>query len=232
MPSYEIQSSSGKSYKYDFERQPTLEDFEELRAHLDEQEKPSVMVFPLWGLLAVAVAVMVFKFVKRRSKGGSIIRKPILTEHQRIFYYIALTLGPTGAAVYTTVQRNDLDYRTHPVGAILGSTLPAVLVGGILFWASGRWGWHRASPEFAVLTEGTSPSEADPSGTVDDLRAYAAVAKELANGTRSEGLWLKCFTEANGDEAKTKVAYTKLRVAALKVQPEDSAASLDGKTKI
>ena len=40
---------------------------------------------------------------------------------------------------------------------------------------------------------------------------YAQVAKELKEN-RNEGIWLKAFTENDGDETKTKIAYTKKRV--------------------
>ena len=43
---------------------------------------------------------------------------------------------------------------------------------------------------------------------------YEQVAKELKEN-RSEGVWLKAYTENDGDETKTKIAYTKKRVASL-----------------
>ena len=43
---------------------------------------------------------------------------------------------------------------------------------------------------------------------------YAEVAKELKEN-RNEGVWLKAFTENDGDETKTKIAYTKKRVTDL-----------------
>ena len=38
--------------------------------------------------------------------------------------------------------------------------------------------------------------------------------KELQEN-RNEGVWLKAFTENDGDETKTKIAYTKKRVQEL-----------------
>ena len=40
---------------------------------------------------------------------------------------------------------------------------------------------------------------------------YSQIAKELSNN-RNEGVWLKAYTENDGDETKTKIAYTKKRV--------------------
>lgn len=50
---------------------------------------------------------------------------------------------------------------------------------------------------------------------LSELEAYRLVAQEFAEGKRDEGLWLKCFAEAEGDENKTKANYTKLRVVEL-----------------
>jgi hypothetical protein len=41
---------------------------------------------------------------------------------------------------------------------------------------------------------------------------YEYVAKELQFGYLSEGLYLKCFAETNGDEKLAKANYAKLRV--------------------
>ena len=48
----------------------------------------------------------------------------------------------------------------------------------------------------------------------EEEKIYEQVAKEL-NENRSEGVWLKAYTENDGDETKTKIAYTKKRVTTL-----------------
>jgi len=45
----------------------------------------------------------------------------------------------------------------------------------------------------------------------EEEEIYEQVAKELKEN-RSEGVWLKAYTENDGDETKTKIAYTKKRV--------------------
>lgn len=45
---------------------------------------------------------------------------------------------------------------------------------------------------------------------------YEAVAQEISEGKRIDHLWLQAFSEANGDEAKTKARYISLRVRMLK----------------
>lgn len=49
---------------------------------------------------------------------------------------------------------------------------------------------------------------------VDDESLWEAASKELAENKR-EGLWAKCFAEANGNDSLAKVAYLKSRVQQL-----------------
>ena len=48
-----------------------------------------------------------------------------------------------GEAIYSTIVRNDLDYRAHPVAALAGSVAPAIIGGPILYWVLGKWGRWR-----------------------------------------------------------------------------------------
>ena len=45
----------------------------------------------------------------------------------------------------------------------------------------------------------------------EEEKIYEKVAKELKEN-RNEGVWLKAYTENDGDEIKTKIAYTQKRV--------------------
>ncbi len=59
------------------------------------------------------------------------------------------------------------------------------------------------------------PQSAEVTITPQEEEAiYAQVAKELKEN-RNEGVWLKAFTENDGDETKTKITYTKKRVQEL-----------------
>lgn len=51
---------------------------------------------------------------------------------------------------------------------------------------------------------------------MDDNKFFAQVARELAAGYKDEALWLKAFASENGDEAKAKAHYARLRVEQLK----------------
>lgn len=51
---------------------------------------------------------------------------------------------------------------------------------------------------------------------MNDDEAFGQVAKELASGQKDEALWLKAFASENGDGAKSKAHYIRLRVEQLK----------------
>ena len=74
-------------------------------------------------------------------------------------------------------------------------------------------------PAFVIgwLTAPKEPPE--PGQEVDTDDVFAQVAKELAAGVRDEGLWVKAFALENGDDAKAKAHYIRLRVEKLQQQP-------------
>ena len=66
---------------------------------------------------------------------------------------------------------------------------------------------------------------------MDDEKIYNAILDELrANGPR-QGLWAKCFTEANGDENAAKALYFKYRAQQL-VNQESPATSKSNSTDL
>ena len=54
-------------------------------------------------------------------------------------------------------------------------------------------------------------------------QVYEAVATELAAGVRKEGLWLKAFAEAQGDETRAKALYVRYRAQAMLDEAYDQA---------
>jgi hypothetical protein len=60
-----------------------------------------------------------------------------------------------------------------------------------------------------------------------DRLYYDAVAEEMQQGIRDDGLWLMAFERAEGDETRTKAFYIGLRVRRLKEQATIIAASVD-----
>jgi hypothetical protein len=57
----------------------------------------------------------------------------------------------------------------------------------------------------------------------DEEDFYSAATIEASGNGRNEGLWGKCFVEADGNENKTKVLYIKRRVEQLEESPPDSS---------
>lgn len=57
---------------------------------------------------------------------------------------------------------------------------------------------------------------------MDDEKIYNTILDELREHGPRQGLWAKCFTEANGDENAAKALYFKYRAQQL-VNQESSA---------
>jgi hypothetical protein len=64
-----------------------------------------------------------------------------------------------------------------------------------------------------------------------DRLYYDAVAEEMQQGIRDDGLWLMAFERAEGDETRTKAFYIGLRVRRLKEQATIIAASVDSASR-
>lgn len=67
--------------------------------------------------------------------------------------------------------------------------------------------------------------ESIPSLTSDEL--YQRVAEELRQNSIRHGLWAKAYAEADGDQAKTRAAYTRYRVAELQKNLCPTDVSID-----
>ena len=64
----------------------------------------------------------------------------------------------------------------------------------------------------------TSDDIAQRHALVNESDTYDVVGRELESGTIDRGTWTKAFADADGDEARTKAAYIRIRVAALQSQ--------------
>lgn len=61
-------------------------------------------------------------------------------------------------------------------------------------------------------TNGTSSNQKNLSGSPSNDSAWEIASNELNSVNRREGLWAKCFAQADGDENKAKANYLKERV--------------------
>jgi TPR repeat protein len=71
-----------------------------------------------------------------------------------------------------------------------------------------------AKPESAPPLRGTLPP-ATPIHPTTELSAFELLAAEKAKGHRLEALWLKCHSEANGEQQRAEAAYNKERAQML-----------------
>lgn len=71
---------------------------------------------------------------------------------------------------------------------------------------------HFAKKSASKFAEETLPSVTETS--IDD-QVFLRVARELAANQKDEALWMKAFALENGDTAKTKAHYVRLRVEKL-----------------
>lgn len=55
----------------------------------------------------------------------------------------------------------------------------------------------------------------------EEKLAYEIISKEISNKTYPNGLWLKAYQKANGDEVKTKLEYIKLRITELNAKANE-----------
>ncbi len=65
-------------------------------------------------------------------------------------------------------------------------------------------------------TNGTSSNQKNLSGSPSNDSAWEVASNELNSVNRREGLWAKCFAQADGDENKAKANYLKERVEQLR----------------
>ena len=72
----------------------------------------------------------------------------------------------------------------------------------------------------------TNPTYSEAASTNE---SWELLSKEFNSNERHEGLWTKCFVEANGDEGKAKLQYLKTRFAEMTIsqQHKSSLASTE-----
>ncbi len=60
-----------------------------------------------------------------------------------------------------------------------------------------------------------------PSAEKEDLSVYAEAISEINSNNRNEGLWAKCYADANGEKFKAEAAYIKVRAKELAKTKEE-----------
>jgi len=68
---------------------------------------------------------------------------------------------------------------------------------------------------FSKFTNNISYSSKDAASRLSEEALYEQVAKEIADGQKRPGLWLKAQSESNGIEAKAESIYIQLRIQSI-----------------
>lgn len=156
-----------------------------------------------WGAILIGILGFVIGcIIWSGSPNGKRLAKVYLVI--RLVAFISME----GIAAWS-IQSGDAKAFPH---ALSGAVTPLIReVVFFLVW----WGYfavsHRVRNTYPEEATGEAPIRHD--GRIDD--AYTRLAKELADGYRHDGLWLRAVTESDGDEAKAKIVYNRLRAEML-----------------
>jgi hypothetical protein len=135
---------------------------------------------------------------------------PQLTRTLRAIVAIIVACGIAFINI-NSYDGNDVGYQEHPIASILGSSLPAIIVGLIIYFSLGiRRNKLKFSPSI-FKTKFTSATEQDD-------WAFEKASSELEGGNIDKAVWARAYAECRGDENESKAKYISLRVERLKVE--------------
>ncbi len=125
-----------------------------------------------------------------------------------IFYFILF-------AVWRAIRRTGSDSATEQTS---NASAPGVQNTSAQTLAKSAAPSTRASKPLPSSASPNSPAPLLGITEPAELSAFELLAKEKKTGFRHEALWLKCFSEAEGDQARAEAAYTRERAATLVAQ--------------
>ena len=111
--------------------------------------------------------------------------------------------------------------------AISGGIRGAIIFGGIYLlykWAKNKKETEKNNEEESKTTASKNTNEIykkaaeeikDEKFKPDENKIYEKISEEIDGNTIDKGLWLKLFTESDGDKEKTKIRYIKERFKVL-----------------
>lgn len=140
------------------------------------------------------IAFCLFKLITT-----SLTRKTLYTPIDNARWVGAWLMG-VSVLTNPSLNKSDLDF-------YIGSVVLAIvwfLIGFVIGFL-----WRKVKP----LTPASNQKSSAP---IDDEKLWEEALAELNSPNKNEGLWAKCFSEANGDEAKARAQYLSLKVAKLK----------------
>lgn len=145
-------------------------------------------------LIRGAIAFCLFKFITLNLTRKN-IDTPIKTGR-----WVGSWLMGISILSNPSLHKSDIDFY---VGTAIMAVVWFVIGFGIGFV------WRKFKPFNSVVP---THKLAD----VDDERLWEQASAELNSPNKNEGLWTKCFAEANGDEAKAKAQYLNIAVKKIK----------------
>lgn len=180
-------------------------------------------------LIATAIIGFGFSFVIERK-----ITKTLKTKAQKVWLSIAaaiLGLGLMGVLnELFVIPINGLKTEHAKVfNYIFFNILIFPTLIGLVIWrlqakaASESIEMVKTSPSVEATITKQNPPEPDTQQTED---LYAQALSELEGGKRIDGVWAKCFADADGVENVAKAHYIKIRVSQL--QPEINQTGMSG----
>ncbi len=87
----------------------------------------------------------------------------------RIINSCGVSIAASSVNIYYTIQRNSIDYQTHPVASIIGSIIPGVIAGFAFYWWD-SWRAKRKQKKLSSITpqEATRLAASNIDGQNDD----------------------------------------------------------------
>ena len=170
-----------------------------------------------WGIIVISIIIWWTKKNKQYPKGSNEQKKASFIK-QLFFAFIVfcfvvfllgkMELGDNALLIFPLVSIAFIGY------AIFMYNKAKIVTKKFIPMSQKKKEEAKETPKWEE-TKKAEPQEAKPKEVTitsqEEEEIYAQVAKELQEN-RNEGVWLKAYTENDGDEAKTKIAYTKKRV--------------------
>ncbi len=155
-------------------------------------------------------------------KGEAFVMHPWLT----ILCVLAIFLL-AGAGVMQIVESRTLNGFLAGVGAIaIAMTASKYFLG-----EEQSWNGQIATKSFSEPATSQIQGELRAKKESLSLRAYGLLDRELSSGQKDSVLWLKCFSEADGEESKAQAAYNRMRARALEIEEESRMMDEEAKRR-
>lgn len=225
MKTYEIKAPDGRTYTIDGPEGATEQDV--LNAVLErkpeagipaKQEGMSMESVALSITFAVVGFGIAF-FIERK------ITKTLQTKAQKVWLSIAASvfglgfMGVCNQLFNHPINGLNTDHAKVFNYIVFNILVFPALIGLVIWWLNGKAPTTSTDVVTTLPTEKPTATKSEISEPdtqrVEDL--YAQALNELEGGKRIDGVWAKCFADADGAENIAKAQYIKIRVSQLQL---------------